>query len=468
MSSATSDFTEVSAGGVNTPTASESSSFLNANFDHGVLSVVNPTPSTPPRRQHPQNLPNSPTKVPGILNGNFAAITGQTSDGISIDRSFINPSVTNAKARYVYSTFRRVPVTLSFGFTQEPTEWHKVVNFVADVPALIRTTIEAMSHSEDGATKLLLVLVFSQVYFDNWPEFWKMVRLEAAEQLFSFVGAPDLYLLHIENHDYCASTAIKSSGWKTYCAYYEVSRNGSILWLNEKGYSAHNHPPVLRTALITSVASTIPSLPDTTEWATPTASNASTVGGNEGPSVASSGISQRFSPIRVAQVNVHYQYATFPRRTVFDSFSLEQPAAEWHKIMAFAPGLMEATNIIEGVLKDMAASQNGASKLVLVLVFCEVYSKNHPQFWTQVRVIATEELFNFVGAPDRYYCDFDGLSSCGHTLIKTTEGHRDTVSYRVLRNGDVSILSGEDRYDYMHGPGNFCLGELPKLFVRAL
>lgn len=145
VSSVFSDFTEVPAGGVQTPSQSGFGSIYNGQSEHDVLSVSGSAPSTPPR-QMPTHFQKSPTKIPGILNGNFAAITGETGDGLTVDKSFAYPSVANAEVSYIYASYSRVPVTLSFGFTQEPCEWHKVANFVADLPDLIRNTIEAMSH----------------------------------------------------------------------------------------------------------------------------------------------------------------------------------------------------------------------------------------------------------------------------------------------------------------------------------
>jgi len=86
--------------------------------------------------------------------------------------SYTRPNVAYAEVRYTYATFPRAPVTVSFGFTQEPAEWHKVASFVADLPAILRNIIEGLSRTDGGATKLLLVIIFSLVHFNNGPEVW--------------------------------------------------------------------------------------------------------------------------------------------------------------------------------------------------------------------------------------------------------------------------------------------------------
>jgi len=154
--------------------------------------------------------------------------------------SYTRPNVAYAEVRYTYATFPRVPVTVSFGFTQEPAEWHKVASIVADLPVIIRNIIEGMSRTDGGATKLLLV-TFSLVYFNNGPEVWKQARLEAADQLFSFLATPDLYHCTIVDRDRCPTTAIKGSSWSQWIALFEISRNGKIFWLTDEGERVHRN-----------------------------------------------------------------------------------------------------------------------------------------------------------------------------------------------------------------------------------
>lgn len=227
MSDTSSAFTEVPAGGINTPSESIVGSISDVHSGLDVLSIADTELS--------QVAPKSPTKVRGILNGNFAAIDGRISNGTTIDRSIRNPTMTEATIKYEFASYPRIDVRLTFGFSQEPIEWHKVTSHVPDLTALIQNTVESMANSEGGAAKLLLVLIFSQAYYDACPDFWKRLRLEAAEQLFSFVGAPDVYHLTIRNIHKCLGTAIKTSYRVsgTGESYYDVSANGSILWLNE-------------------------------------------------------------------------------------------------------------------------------------------------------------------------------------------------------------------------------------------
>lgn len=227
MSETSSAFEEISFSTMGTPSASEDGS-----IHHDI-------PESHRQRSYPNVVLNSPSEVPGILNGNFASITGEIGDGLTIDLSYNRPNVAYAEVRYTYATFPRVPVTVSFGFTQDPAEWHKVASFVADLPAVIRNIIEGMSRTDGGATKLLLVIIFSLVYFNNGPHFWKQARLEAADQLFSFLSAPDLYHCTIVDRDRCPTTAIKASSWSQCMAFFEVSRNGKIFWLTDEGEMAH-------------------------------------------------------------------------------------------------------------------------------------------------------------------------------------------------------------------------------------
>ena len=200
---------------------------------------------------------------------------------------------------------------------------------------------------------------------------------------------------------------------------------------------------------------------------TPIASNASTLSGNNGISIASSNIPELAGPLRVANVEIEYKYDTFPRTVVFDSFGFTQAPAKWHDIMGFAPGLMEATKIVERVIKGMAQSENAASKLVLVLVFSEVYSKNHPQFWKQVRHVATEELFNFIGAADKYYCFFKNIKSCGHTQLREQRISGADSIYTVSKGGEVVCLTS-NRDNHLYSDDEVHLGTLPRLFISVL
>lgn len=89
-----------------------------------------------------------------------------------------------------------------------------------------------MSHEEDGAAKLLLAIVFSQVYEYLGTEIWTTIRTTATEILFELVGAPDSYIFTLENIKNCNSIAIRSAAYPYSSARVEIRKNGDFKWLN--------------------------------------------------------------------------------------------------------------------------------------------------------------------------------------------------------------------------------------------
>ncbi|KAK0104806.1 hypothetical protein ONS95_005074 [Cadophora gregata] len=172
--------------------------------------------------------------------------------------------------------------------------------------------------------------------------------------------------------------------------------------------------------------------------------------------------------IRVADVRVRFKFATFPRVPVKDNFTLDQEPCDWHRIFQFGYW-EEAKRDITHSLYVFAKSENGASKLVLAIIFSEVYKKIRPVFWEKVRLSATEILFCFVNAPDKYTCTISGIKYCDkNTLITSTSVENDgTVTYSVTKDGEVRYT---DTLDHMWSlsPEQMFLGTLPELTVSVL
>jgi hypothetical protein len=112
------------------------------------------------------------------------------------------PDTALAIFRHEFHTMPNEPVLNTFSFKSHPADWHNIM--AENNWGWEETTcacINAISKEENGAAKLVLVVLWSRLLFDHQScplsdlnKFWSIAGAHAVETLFNFLGAPEQYL----------------------------------------------------------------------------------------------------------------------------------------------------------------------------------------------------------------------------------------------------------------------------------
>ena len=137
------------------------------------------------------NTPKLPSKLPSVV----------------VAPKYKGPDTALAIFRHEFTTLPNEPILDSFSLKSNPRDWHNIMTDNKwDWEETICTCINAISKEQNGAAKLVLVVLWSRLLFDHQScplsdlsKFWSIAGAHAVETLFNFLGAPEQYLGWIQN-----------------------------------------------------------------------------------------------------------------------------------------------------------------------------------------------------------------------------------------------------------------------------